>query len=165
MSRKSYYELAFGVSPGGARKCTHYVRGTLAEIKSDLAAELAEELNLYLLCWYGADLTLQVYQHGEPAWSTDLHPFVTISVEGYPTITFAGPREPLGYDFEADDDAEDEEETLSYRMFCGELGDTVSVAVAWDRIAVPPLAGDVLTADDELPADARHSYGYSDCEI
>ncbi|MBV1856571.1 hypothetical protein [Catellatospora tritici] len=167
MSRKSFYELAFGVGSGGARKCTHYLRGSLAEIKSDLAAELAEEINLYLLCWYGADLTLQVYQHGAQAASIDLHPFVTISVEGYPTITFAGPRQPLGYDFDADDDAENEEETLSHRMFCGELGDTVSVDVAWDRISVPPLAGAVLTADDVLDADVHHScaYGYSDCEI
>ncbi|GHJ43549.1 hypothetical protein Cs7R123_08910 [Catellatospora sp. TT07R-123] len=167
MPSKSFYELTFGVSPGGARKCTHYLRGSLDEIRSDLGAELAEELNLYLLCWYGAELSIQVYQDGELERSVDLHPFVTIEVDGYPAITFTGPHQPVGYDFEADDDAEDEEETLSHRMFCGELGDAVSVTVAWDRIDVPPLTGVPLTADDVFDAaDQRgYPYGYSDCEI
>ncbi|MQY14394.1 hypothetical protein SRB5_45600 [Streptomyces sp. RB5] len=78
---RSFYDLAFGVDPGGAR------------------------------------LTLDVYQQGKQTASIDLHPFVTISVKGYPDITFTGPEEPVGYDFEADDDAEDEDATLSGRMF------------------------------------------------
>jgi hypothetical protein len=167
MTWKSFYELSFGVAAGGSRKCTHYIRGSLDEIKSDLHAELTEEINLYLLCCYGADLSLLVYQHGELDRSIDLHPFVTISVDDYPTLTFAGPGQPIGYDFSADDDADNEEETLSHRMFIGDLGDAVSVTVSWDRLDVPPLTGEVLTVDDALEPAFHHgtSYGYSDCEV
>ncbi|OEU94383.1 hypothetical protein [Streptomyces oceani] len=149
MFRKSFYDLAFGVDPGGARKDTHYVRGSLDEIKADLDAELTEGegINLYLLCWYGARLALDVYQHGERSRSIDLHPFVTISVEGYPDITFTGPEEPVGYDFSTEEESSVAEGSLSDRMFGG-LGDSFSVAVAWDRIDVPPLVGEVAGPDD-----------------
>ncbi|BCJ76317.1 hypothetical protein CS0771_58610 [Catellatospora sp. IY07-71] len=39
MSRKSYYDLAFGVAAGGSHKDAHYIRGTLDEIKADLAVD------------------------------------------------------------------------------------------------------------------------------
>jgi len=163
---RSFYELAFGVDPGGARKCTHYVRGSLDEIKTDLDAELAEEINLYLLCWYGARLSLRAYQRGELDRSIDLHPFVTVSVDGCPDITFAGPGQPIGYDFSADEEFDNEEDHLSRRMAYGELGDTVGVTVAWDRISVPPLADDVLTADVFDVTDHHLcAYGHSDCEV
>jgi hypothetical protein len=163
----SFYDLAFGVDPGGARKDTHYVRGSLEEIRKDLDAELAEEINLYLLCWYGARLTLDVYQEGTRTDSIDLHPFLTISVAGHPDITFTGPEEPVGYDFAADEEAEDETETLSYRMFAGELGDAVTVTVAWDRVEVPPLRGRVAREGDEvalhpLPGHFEHIATYGD---
>ncbi|WP_171168556.1 hypothetical protein [Streptomyces sp. I05A-00742] len=166
MSLKSCYELEFRVAPGGSRKDTHYVRGTLDEIKADLADELAEAINLYLLCWYGADLTLHVYQHDELARSIDLHPFLTIAVDGYPEITFTGPGEPAGYDFAADEDVDDPSATLSGRMFCDELGDGVSCAVDWDRAGVPPLAGDVATAGDATASmTVGLPYGHSDGEL
>ncbi len=107
MFNKSFYDLAFGVDPGGARKDAHFIRATLNEVKDDLASELAEEINLYLPCSYGARLSLDVYQQGERTESIDLHPFVTLSIEGCPDITFAGPGEPLGYDFAADDEPDD----------------------------------------------------------
>ncbi|MCP9959372.1 hypothetical protein [Streptomyces sudanensis] len=162
---RSFYDLAFGVDPGGARKDTHYVRGSLEEVRHDLAAELAEEINLYLLCWYGARLTLDVYQQGKRTDSIDLHPFLTISVAGHPDITFTGPGEPVGYDFEADEDAEDETTTLSHRMFAGELGDAVEVTVDWDRIEVPPLIGEVAREGDRvalhpLPGRFGHTAEY-----
>ncbi|WP_255954824.1 hypothetical protein [Streptomyces odontomachi] len=168
----SFYDLAFGVGSGGARKDTHYVRGSLEEVRQDLAAELAEEINLYLLCWYGARLSLDVYQQGKQTDSIDLHPFLAIAVAGYPTITFTGPEQPVGYDFEADEEAEDETDTLSYRMFAGELGDTVSVTVDWDRVQVPPLRGKAVGEGDTvalhaLPGHFFHTatYGYQDFEL
>ena len=93
MPTKSFYELAFGVDPGGARKCTHYIR--------------------------------------------------------------------------ADKEFDNEEDHLSRRMAHGELGDTVGVTVAWDRISVPSLADDVLTADDVFDVTDHHlcAYGHSDCEV
>ncbi|MFI9358680.1 hypothetical protein [Streptomyces lydicus] len=170
MSR-SFYDLAFGVDPGGARKDTHYVRGSLEEVQRDLAAELAEEINLYLLCRYGARLTLDVYQEGKQTDSIDLHPFLTLSIAGRPDITFTGPGEPVGYDFEADEEAEDETTTLSYRMFAGALGDAVKVTVHWDRVEVPPLNGDVVREGDvvELHPRPHHvahtaAYGRQDFE-
>ncbi|MFE0378273.1 hypothetical protein ACFW1M_22415 [Streptomyces inhibens] len=183
MFDKSFYDLAFGVDPGGARKDAHFISATLDEVKEDLASELAEEINLYLMCWYGARLSLDVYQQGELAESIDLHPFITISIQGYPDITFAGPGEPIGYDFEADEgeedddvEADDEEEeneaeSLSERMFAGELGDTVTVSVDWARTHVPPLTGEVVGPDDTVQLALRSgyrplaSYGFSDFEM
>ncbi|MEV5986350.1 hypothetical protein AB0L85_15195 [Streptomyces sp. NPDC052051] len=169
MSR-SFYDLAFGVPPGGATKDTHYVRGSLEEVQRDLAAELAEEINLYLLCWYGARLTLDVYQQGKQTDSIDLHPFLTISITGYPDITFTGPEEPVGYDFEADEEAEDETTPLSHRMFAGDLGDAVKATVHWDRIEVPSLSGEVAREGDvvalhPIPGRSEHAkYGRQDFE-
>ncbi|MER5619238.1 hypothetical protein [Streptomyces sp. NPDC002215] len=168
---RSFYDLVFGVDPGGARKDAHYVRGSLEEVQHDLAVELAQEINLYLLCWYGARLTLDVYQQGKQTDSIDLHPFLTISIAGYPDITFTGPGESVGYDFEADEEAEDETTTLSYRMFAGELGDAVNVTVDWDRIEVPSLRGEMVREGDvvalhPLPGHFEHTaeYGYQDFE-
>jgi hypothetical protein len=177
MFDKSFYDLAFGVDPGGSRKDAHVISATLDEVKHDLASELAEGINLYLLCWYGAHLTLDVYQQGELTESIDLHPFITISVEGYPDITFAGPGEPVGYDFrgdggdddfdEEDDEDENDEDDLAERLFADDLGDTVKVSVAWDRIQVPPLTGEVVGPDEEavlLTGDRLAAYGYQDFE-
>jgi hypothetical protein len=158
MSSKSYYELEFSVAPGGARKDTHYLRGTMEEIKADLAEELAKDVNLYLLCWYGADLLLHVWQNGERAESIDLHPFVTISIDGYPDITFTGPESPVGYDFEAEEEAAVEEGSLSDRMVSSDLGDAVSTTVDWERITVPPLVGQLMAPDDA-------GYGWGDSEV
>ncbi|MGY0059242.1 hypothetical protein ACWY4P_22255 [Streptomyces sp. LZ34] len=177
----SFYDLAFGVAPGGARKDAHFISATLDEVRRELASELTEGTNLYLLCWYGARLTLDVYQQGEPAESIDLHPFITISIEGYPDITFTGPGEPVGYDFrddeeddeDEDDEVEDEEDEddeddLAKRMFADDLGDTVKVSVDWDRIQVPALIGKVVGPDDEAvmltPGDRLAAYGHQDFE-
>lgn len=181
MRRKSFYDLHFGVAPGGARKDAHYIRGTLDEIRADLAAELAQGLNLYLLCWYGATLSLDVYQHGIRAESIDLHPFVTIAVDGYPDITFAGPGEPLGHDFAAD--GEDEEGSLSEQFLIGDLEEVTTVTVDWSRIAVPALLGEAARPGDfvtvragqlgEVDGEADEAtlrgagyipYGFTDCD-
>ncbi|MEU8075312.1 hypothetical protein AB0B31_07665 [Catellatospora citrea] len=169
MPRKSFYDLNFRVSPGGARKDAHYIRGDLAEIKADLAAELTEGVNLYLLCWYGAELTLDVHQHGARLESIDLHPYLTISVEGHPDVTFTGPGEPVGWDFEEDE--ETDEGSLSDQLFVGDLEDRTTVTVHWDRIDVPPLRGDVVGPGDLVTLDGRRPheedaipYGFTDLE-
>ncbi|MEU5029930.1 hypothetical protein [Streptomyces milbemycinicus] len=190
MFDKSFYDLAFGVDPGGARKDAHFISATLDEVKRELASELSQGINLYLLCWYGAHLTLDVYQQGELTESIDLHPFITISVEGHPDITFTGPGEPVGYDFrgdkgdteddeddkddededfedEDDEEEEDEEDNLADRMFADDLDDSVKVSVDWDRIPVPSLIGEVAGPDDEavlLTGDHLAEYGYQDFE-
>jgi hypothetical protein len=98
MPSKSFYDLAFGVSPGAARKDAHYIRGSLDEVKDDLADELSDSLNVYLLCWHNsAELALHVYQQGTRTHSIDLRPLVTVSVDGYPDITFLDSGEPTGY--------------------------------------------------------------------
>lgn len=169
MPRRSFYDLNFRVSPGGARKDAHYIRGDLAEIRADLAAELAEGVNLYLLCWYGAELTLDVHHHGVRVQSIDLHPYLTISVEGHPDVTFTGPGEPVGWDFEADE--ETDEGSLSDQLFVGDLEDRTTVTVDWDRIEVPPLRGGVVSPGDLVTLDDRRPleedaipYGFTDLE-
>ncbi|MFF3954582.1 hypothetical protein ACFYY1_15380 [Streptomyces sp. NPDC001890] len=148
MSPKSFYDLAFEVSPGAARKDVHYIRGSLDEIRDDLAAELSESSNVYLLCWYGsAELALHVYQQGERVHSIDLRPLVTVSVVGYRPITFLGSGEPTGYDAGADD-AGKVRQALEEGMFSGDLDGTIEVAVDWDSIEVPGLVGEVATDDD-----------------
>ncbi|MEV4414869.1 hypothetical protein [Catellatospora sp. NPDC049609] len=155
MRPKSYYDLRFGVSPGGARKDAHYIRGTLDEVKADLAGELAEGVNLYLLCWYGAQLSLDVYQHGRLARSIDLHPFVSIDIEGYSPITFTGPGEPVGHDFSADEEEYVDDGSLSDLLFMGELEHVTTVTVDWDRMDVPALLGEVAGPGDFVNVDAR----------
>ncbi|MGP3991936.1 hypothetical protein [Streptomyces sp. 3N207] len=166
----SYYDLAFEIGPGAADKDTHYVRGSLAEVKQDLAAELAQQHHLFLLV-AGATLNLDVYQQGRHTDSIDLLPFLTISIAGYPDITFTGPDEPVGYDFDDEDPGDDT--ALISRMFSAELGDTVEVTVHWDQIEVPPLRGQVAHEGDavelQIPMDSlpgrverTAKYGYQD---
>ncbi|MET8742432.1 hypothetical protein [Streptomyces sp. NPDC004728] len=148
MSPKSFYDLTFEVSPGAARKDVHYVRGSLDEIKDDLATELSQSSNVYLLCWYGSvKLALHVYQQGERVHSIDLRPRVTVSVDGYPAITFLDSGEPTGYGVGADDPGK-VREALEEGMFSGELDDAIDVAVDWDSVEVPGLVGEVATDDD-----------------
>ncbi|MFB7208274.1 hypothetical protein [Streptomyces sp. NPDC056255] len=148
MSPKSFYDLTFEVSPGAARKDVHYVRGSLDEIRDDLATELSQSSNVYLLCWYGSvKLALHVYQQGERVHSIDLRPRVTVSVDGYPAITFLDSGEPTGYGVGADDPGK-VREALEEGMFSGELDDAIGVAVDWDSVEVPGLIGEVATDDD-----------------
>lgn len=147
---KSFYDLEFSVDPGGARKDAHYIRGTLDEIKSDLAEELDEQTNLYLLCWYGARLELRVFERGELVHKADLHPAITIEIGGYPTITFAGSMKPIGHTFKGE---EDDDESLTSRMFAGSLED-VKVTVDWSKVDVPAkLAGQRVGEGDFVNID------------
>ncbi|MEM9453758.1 MAG: SAP domain-containing protein [Myxococcota bacterium] len=177
--RTSFYHLEFGVGGGGAHKDTHYVRRELAEIRRDLDAELLDSTNIYLLCWYGAALDLDVYQHGDQTRSIDLHPYLTIRTEGYPEITFDEHRKVQGHQFRGE---EDDDDSLTSRLFHGRV--TYEVSVAWERIDVPPLSGEVVgpsdlvnihdewelaeenpeATRDELLSDGFLPYGWSDPE-
>ncbi|MES4905226.1 MULTISPECIES: hypothetical protein [unclassified Streptomyces] len=170
MPSKSFYDLAFGVSPGAARKDAHYIRGSLDEVKADLADELSDSLNVYLLCWHNsAQLALHVYQQGTRTHSIDLRPFVTVSVDGYPDITFLDSGEPTGYAAGADDPAT-VSQVLADGMFSRELDGAIKVTVDWDAIEVPSLIGEiaadgdyVLLAEDPDGADFE-DYGWEDSE-
>lgn len=161
MPPKSFYDLAFGVSPGGARKDAHYVRGSLDEIKADLAYELSESINVYLLCWYGAELALHVYEQGERVHSIDIRPFITVSVDGYPDITFLDSGKPTGYDADTDD-RDNVEMTLSDGMFSGELDDAIKVTVDWDGVDVPSLVGEIAVENDHVKLIENHLDGLHD---
>jgi hypothetical protein len=128
----------------------HYIRGSIDEVRADLAAELAQGMGLYLLCWYGANLTLNVFQHGVLTRSIDLHPFIRISVDGYPEITFTGPGQPVGHDFSSDAEQDVDDDSLSSLFFMGEVEDMTTVTVDWDRVAAPPLLGEVAEPGDHL---------------
>jgi hypothetical protein len=181
VTRKSFYSLDFSVQPGGARYAVGYVRGTLDEIRADLAVELTVGQNVYLLCWYGATLGLSVHQHGVQTGWIDLHPYVTISIEGYSDITFAGSGQPISDDVRSDDASDD---SLSERLLTCQLDDKISAVIDWESIDVPTLLGDLArpgdlvafeddwldedeeaAADDETLLDAGYvRYGHTDFE-
>lgn len=147
---KSFYHLEFSVEPGGAHKEAHYVRGTLAEIKADVAQELDTQLNLYLLCWYGARLELRVVEGGKVKRKVDLHPAIKIKADGYPAITFAGPKKPLGHTFKGE---EDDDDSLTSKLFEGSLED-IKVTVDWKKVDVPAkLTGKRVGEDDFVSID------------
>jgi hypothetical protein len=163
MIGKSFYHLRFAIEPGSARKDTRFVRGSLDEIKADLDAQLAESRNLHLLCSYGAELRLDIFNQGEAVGSLDVHPLVAISIGGYPDITFDG-EEVVGYDFKTEEEQAGGEDTLSGKMFNDQLGDTL-VTVAWTRADIPELTGDIATADDTVDADGEElPYGHTELD-
>ncbi|MFF4694386.1 hypothetical protein [Streptomyces chattanoogensis] len=147
MVPKSFYDLRFGVSPGGARKDAHHICGSLDEAMAALDSELEESLNVWLLFEYGADLALDVYQRGERLRSIDLHPFVTIRVDGYPDITFRGSGEPTGYAVGADDRYK-VKSVLEDGIFSGDFDDAIEVTVDWDGVVIPPLVGEIAKEGD-----------------
>ncbi|MER7788167.1 hypothetical protein [Streptomyces sp. NPDC097640] len=162
MPPKSFYELVFSVSPGGARKDTHYIVGSRDEVESALNSELSDSLNVYLLCWCGAKLALNVYEQGECVRSIDLHPYITVSADGYPDITFLESGKPVGYEVGADDPYQ-VETALSDGMFSGELDDAIEVTVDWVSVEVPPLAGEIAEDGDYVKlADHPVDDGYED---
>ena len=149
MLLKSFYDLRFGVSPGAARKDAHHIYGTLDEIRSALETEFDESINVWLLFDYGrsVELALDVYQRGVLERSIDLHPFVTVRIDGYPGITFRGPGKPTGYAAGASD-PEKVRMTLADGLFEGTFNGVIEVVVDWDRITVPPLTGEIAEWDD-----------------
>ncbi|MFJ9683158.1 hypothetical protein ACIRP2_34710 [Streptomyces sp. NPDC101194] len=149
MVPKSFYDLRFGVSPGGARKDAHHICGSLEEAMRALDSELDDYINVWLLFDYGPStaLALDVYQQGERVRSIDLHPFIAIRVDGYPDITFRGPGKPTGYAVGADD-PEKVRMVLADGMFEGDLDGRTEVTVDWDSILVPPLVGDIAEHGD-----------------
>jgi hypothetical protein len=149
MVPKSFYDLRFGVSPGGARKDAHHICGSLDEAIAALDFELEESINVWLLFDYGrgADLALDVYQRGERVRSIDLHPFVTIRVNGYPDVTFCGSGKPTGYAVGADN-PDKVRMMLADGLFAGDFDDSIEVTVDWDSVLVPPLVGDIAQDGD-----------------
>lgn len=148
--RRSFYDLEFSVEPGGMRMAQHFIRATLDEIKADLYTALADRDAVHCLCWYGATLRLNVYQHGYCQRRIDLHPYVTLRVEGFPEITFGRDGRPRGYDFSDYD--ENREGSLEGALQEGEVG--TDHRVAWERIRVPALRGELVDVDDLVSLDA-----------
>ncbi|MEU5030080.1 hypothetical protein [Streptomyces milbemycinicus] len=169
MSPKSFYELVFSVAPGAARKDAHYVVGSLDEVKRALDSELSASTNVYLLCWHSTKLVLNVYERGECIHSINLHPYITVSVDGYPDITFLESGKPTGYEVGADDPYK-VETALSDGMFSGELDDAIEVTVDWASVEVPPLVGEIAVDGDYVKLvdhpsdDDGYDEGYEDDE-
>lgn len=149
MRPKSFYDLRFTVPPGSARKDAHHICGTLPEAISALDDELSDSINVWLLFAYGggADLFLDVYQHGALARSIDLHPLITLEVAGFPAIRFLGSGDPVGYEVGADDPST-VRMALSDGLFWREFDDRFSVTVEWAGVEVPALVGDVAGEGD-----------------
>jgi hypothetical protein len=151
----SFYHLNFSVEPGGAHKDAHFVRGTFDEIRHDLETELAEGIHLYLLCWYGANLELQVFQRGALVKQLDVHPYLTIEIAGYPTITFDKDKNVVGYDFKSGDEEGSDEGSLSAKLFGNELADQTRVTIAWDRMELPVLQTPIAMKGEHVTLDGK----------
>ncbi|NBE52211.1 hypothetical protein [Streptomyces boluensis] len=148
MVHRSYYDLRFGVSPGGARKDAHYICADLDEAESALAYELEDSTNVWLILRRGgADLALDVYQRGELTRSIDLHPFLTVRIGGYPDITFLGQGRPSGY-ADGADDPDQVRATLVDGLFGDDFDDTMEAVVDWARVPAPALVGEPVGEDD-----------------
>ncbi len=149
MLLKSFYDLRFGVSPGGARKDAHFIRGSIDEVRRALDSEFEQTINVWLLFGYGrgADLALDVYERGERKHSIDLHPFIAIRIDGYPDITFRRPGKATGCLVGADD-PEKVKSLLADGMFAGDFDGRTEVTMDWDRILVPPLVGEIADFGD-----------------
>ncbi|MEV0648509.1 hypothetical protein AB0I28_24920 [Phytomonospora sp. NPDC050363] len=157
MPSKSHYELHFAVSPGAIRKDVHAVRATLAEIAEDLKDQLTDSIGVYLLCWARPTLALHAHEKGERIASVRLHPFVTVSVEGFGDITFTRGGKPVGIP------AGDAGAQLRERIFAGELDDSIRVTVDWDRVEIPALSGE-LAGEDDVVGETELPYGVIDLE-
>lgn len=167
MPRRSFYDLCLTADPGGAQTDQHHLRGSLDELRGDLDALLSRGLTLYLLCWYGASLKLDVFQRGALMQSIDLRPHLTITIEGYPELTFDAEGKVRGYDFtRKDDDADDDdaddddaddddadEGSLADQLFSGALEDVTEARLGWEAIVVPALEGEVAREGDLLNID------------
>ncbi|MFF0723836.1 hypothetical protein [Streptomyces sp. NPDC004134] len=149
MIPKSFYDLRFGVSPGAARKDAHHICGSLDEVKSALDFELEASINVWLLFAYssGADVALDVYQQGAMAESIDLHPFMTLRIDGYPDITFLGRGKPTGYAAGSDDPAS-VQMALADGLFEDKYDGAFEVAVDWANVPVPSLVGEIAGIED-----------------
>ncbi|WP_053175144.1 hypothetical protein [Nonomuraea sp. SBT364] len=96
---------------------------------------------MHLLCRYGAELALHVYEQGERVNAIDLHPFITVSVDSYPDITFLGSNKPTVCGA-GTDDRDKVKMTLSEEMFSGKLDNAIKVTVDRDGVDVPSLVGE-----------------------
>lgn len=156
MPRRSFYDLCLTAAPGGAQTDQHHLRGSLDELRGDLDALLSRGLTLYLLCWYGASLNLDVFQRGALTQSIDLRPHLAITIEGYPELTFDAEGKVRGYDFtkqEDEDDDDADEGSLADQLFSGALEDVTEARLDWEALVVPALDGEVAREGDLLNVD------------
>ncbi|WP_197041215.1 hypothetical protein [Chondromyces apiculatus] len=164
----SFYTLELHVSPGGARRGDCFVVNDLAAVKEILSRDLGSGSGVYLVGWYGESILLSVYVPGEARRTIDLLPFIRLVIPGYPVLTFEDGE--CSFDFEEDEAAHEEEETLSYKLF----GDAIrpsEVIVDWEAANVPPLPAPILPAGTEvrvhsnyLGHDREAIYGHNDFE-
>jgi hypothetical protein len=70
------------------------------EVEQALAAMFAEPFNVWLLCWQGASLTLEVREGDEPVDRIDLRPHVVLRISGCPDLVpDEGPAPDDGIDW------------------------------------------------------------------
>lgn len=141
MIPKSFYNLRFSVSPGGARKDAHHIYGTFQEVVEALEAELEHDASLLLT--HSPDLVLDVYQRGIRENSIDLHPFITIHVSGHPDITFHASGVPVPFADADGDSAGTTTAQIARLSAADDFHDRIEATVDWDGVPVPPLVGEI----------------------
>ncbi|MEM9873881.1 MAG: hypothetical protein AAF928_03245 [Myxococcota bacterium] len=136
------YALVLRGRRGTVAAETWFLRPSLSELSVDLATELMDGRNLYLLVAGGAELVLHVVG-ADDRW--DLRPLITVDVgDARPSITFDAAGTPVGYL-----PVPLAEEGSFERALRDDALDDVGVTVAWPELPLPvdaPLAPDRQTA-------------------
>lgn len=73
---RSCYLLEFSVGPGGARLGDVYAGPTADALRETVRERWADDIDDYLIIWYGAMFHLWVVQEGEIVEGIDLHPYL-----------------------------------------------------------------------------------------
>jgi hypothetical protein len=79
---KSFYTLELFIGPGGGRKATTYVLGSLTEIKQAIEVEFSIASEIHFLICYGEDVWLSTYHHGKMVNEINLLPYITVEIPG-----------------------------------------------------------------------------------
>lgn len=136
---KSFYALELFISPGGGRKATTYVLGSLAEIQQAIVVEFSRSFDLYLLLIYGEAIWLSTYQHGQMVSELNLLPYITVEIPDVGTFSIDEHQQVSPPIIENDDP----EGNLSMRLEEESIKD-YTVIMNWSRLRIPDLVAPIL---------------------
>lgn len=176
--KKSFYALEISVDPGGTRKAEVHIHNSIAAIQNALEAELEKAGNIYLLTWYGEDVTLQTYQSGRQTQKINLLPFIRINIKRYPEMWFNDKGQLQGIKFRDNDHlpgwASHPGKVVSYETFLNQMLKgrwQFTTTVDWNAIPVEVLQGDLAQKGDHLALNSsygseriRVGYGFNELE-
>jgi hypothetical protein len=149
---KSFYTLELFISPGGGRKATIYVLGSLAEIQQAIEVEFSRSSEINLLLIYGEDVWLSTYHQGEIVQEINLLPYIKVEIPGEGTFSIDENRvvsPPIIENYYEDG-------SLSMRL-AEDLIDDYTVIIDWSKLEIPDLISPILQPGEITPANDRYT--------